>query len=91
MNKKVIEKIVAKTGYSVTHVSNVIAGRRNNEEISKLYLKLTTPKTKKSSKKVSVVEKIVNKTGYSASHVRGVINGSRYNEKIAKLYNKYAK
>ena len=93
--KNVIEKIANKTGYSVSHVTNVIAGRRNNKEISTLYNKFMTPKTNKKSKKAkglnAIVEKIVNKTGYSSSHVRHVLNGSRYNEQILKLYNKIVK
>jgi len=93
--KNVIEKIANKTGYSVSHVTNVIAGRRNNKEISTLYNKFITPKTNKKSKKTmslnTIVEKIANKTSYSVSHVRHVLNGSRYNEQILKLYSKMVK
>jgi len=92
MKKQIVSKIASKTGYSETHVTNVLAGRRNNEEISKLYSKLTSKIVKKTkTKKISRIEaiaKIASKTGYSKSHITNVIAGRRNNKEISKLYSK---
>ena len=105
MKNKVIEKIANKTGYSVSHITNVLTGRRNNEEITKLYSKLTTPKntskrnvskTVRTAKVVKLtgselIARVAKEAGYSISHVRKVVNGQRTNSIISILYNKYSR
>jgi len=37
-----ISKLASSTGYSISHVSNVLAGRRNNADIAKAATKMTS-------------------------------------------------